>query len=156
MKETRIELGVTYVTGYEYDDGDNIIRMTYPTGRMVNIDRDGIRRIEAIGTDINGVGTNVVNNIHYRADGQMTQCTFGNGLIDNRGYDLQGRLLNQTLGSVDNRTYIFDKNSNMLSRTTTPKTSVYNYDALDRITEDKIGNAETIGYQYDLNHNRQS
>ena len=155
-KQTKVELGISYVTEYQYDNGNHITQMTYPTGRVVNYNRDGIRRIESINTDVNNVNTNVVSNIQYRADSQMTQCTFGNGLVDNRSYDLQGRLLTQALGNIDNRAYTFDKNSNMLSRTTTPQTSVYNYDALDRIIGDQIDGAETFEYQYDLNHNRQS
>jgi RHS repeat-associated protein len=156
VKETRVELGVTYTTEYVYDDGDNITRISYPTGRMVNIARDGLRRIEAIDSDINGVNTDIVSNIQYRADNRMTQCTFGNGLVDSRSYDLQSRLLNQSLSSIDNRNYTYDKNSNMLSRSTTPQSSVYGYDALDRLTSDRIDTDDPFIYQYDLNHNRQT
>ena len=156
VTQTRVELGVTYITEYQYDNGNHITQMTYPSGRVVNFNRDGVRRVESINTNINNVSTNVVSNMQYRGDNKITQCTFGNGLVDNRSYDLQGRLLDQTLGSIDTRTYTFDKNSNMLSRTTTPQTSVYSYDALDRITGDQIDGATTIQHQYDLNHNRQS
>ena len=86
----------------------------------------------------------------------MTQCTFGNGLIDTRGYDLQGRLLNQSLDAIDNRTYTYDKNSNILSRQTTPQASLYSYDELNRLIGDQMDAADTIQYQYDLNHNRLS
>jgi RHS repeat-associated protein len=76
--------------------------------------------------------------------------------VDNRSYDLQGRLLNQSLSSLDNRVYTYDKNSNMLSRSTTPQTSVYGYDALDRLTSDRIDSEDPFIYQYDLNHNRET
>ena len=156
VRETRIELGATYVTEYEYDDGNNVTRIVYPTGRVVNLTRDGVRRIEAIDTDINGVNTDIVSNIAYRADNRMTQCTFGNGLVDNRSYDLQGRLLDQSLSPLDNRVYTYDRNSNLLSRTTTPQTSIYGYDALDRLTSDRIDTGDPFVYDYDLNHNRQT
>jgi RHS repeat-associated protein len=156
VRETKVELGITYTTGYEYDDGDNITQMTYPDGRVVNFNRDGVRRINAISTDINSLNTNIVSGIQYRADNQMTQRTFGNGLVDNRNYDLQGRLLGQNLAAIDSRTYSYDKNSNMLSRNTTPQTSVYSYDALDRLTGDQIDSDDAFTYQYDLNHNRQT
>jgi len=155
-KETKIELGVAYVTEYQYDERDRILQMKYPTGRVVNFDRDGIRRIEAISTDINSINTDIVSGIKYRADNKMTQCTFGNGLVDNRSYDLQGRLLSQNLGTIDSRTYTYDNNSNVLSRNTTPQTSVYSYDKLDRLTSDQIDANSAFIYQYDLNHNRQS
>jgi RHS repeat-associated protein len=156
MRETKVELGVTYSTGYEYDDDDNITQTTYPAGRVVNFNRDGVRRIKAISTDINSVNSSIVSDIQYRIDNQMTQCTFGNGLVDNRSYDLQGRLLSQNLAAIDSRTYSYDKNSNMLSRNTTPQTSVYSYDALDRLTGDQIDSDDAFTYQYDLNHNRQA
>jgi len=155
VKETKVELGVSYVTEYQYDDGDRITQITYPTGRIVDYSRDGIRRVEAISADINGVSQEIVSGIEYRGDNKMTQCTFGNGLVDDRSYDLQGRLLTQTLGSIDTRNYSYDKNSNMLSRTTTPQNSVYSYDALDRVIGDQMDTTDTFQYEYDLNHNRQ-
>ena len=156
VKETRVELGISYVTGYQYDDGDQIAQIAYPTGRTVEYSRDGVRRVEAISTDINGVSQDIVSGIEYRGDNKMTKYTFGNGLVDDRSYDLQGRLLSQTLGVIDSRDYSYDQNSNMLSRTATPQDSVYSYDALDRVIGDQINAGESFKYQYDLNHNRQS
>ena len=115
-----------------------------------------MRRVETIDAEINGAGTEIVSDIQYRADNRMTQCTFGNGLVDNRSYDLQGRLTNQSLSSLDNRVYTYDKNSNMLSRTTTPQTSVYGYDELDRLTSDGIDAEDPFIFEYDLNHNRET
>ena len=139
------ELGVSYTHQYAYDDGDRIIQATYPSGRIVDYSRDGVRRIEAVDASINGISQSVTGNIQYRADNRMTSCTFGNGLIDERSYDLQGRLTRQLLsnaggGIVDERTYAYDKNSNILNKTTTPQRSDYGYDALDRLIADNIDN----------------
>ena len=40
--------GTPYTTGYVYDDGDNAIQMTLPSGRIVDIAQDGVRRVEAL------------------------------------------------------------------------------------------------------------
>ena len=154
----KTELGQTYTTQYQYDDGDNISQMTYPTGRILTIQRDGIRRIQAMDATVNGSQQSIVSNIQYRSDHQMTQCTFGNGTVDARSYDMQGRLTAQLLADgptdIDERVYSYDRNSNMLSRTTTPQNSQYQYDKLDRITHDQIDGNTAFQLDYDLNHNR--
>ncbi len=157
---TEIE-GIIYNMNYVYDDGDNISQMTYPSGRVVNTSRDGVRRVEAIDTTVNGSPQNVISNIQYRADNQMLQCTYGNGLIDSRNYDLQGRLtgqrLNDSLNStIDQRDYSYDKNGNILNIDTNFEDNAYSYDALDRLISDTIDTNEAITYDYDLNDNRLS
>lgn len=154
--ESRTSLGVTYITSYSYDKGNNLTQVVYPTGRVVNYSRDGVKRISAVTTTVNGVSQNIISNVQYRADNKMTQCTFGNGLVDDRNYDLQGRITSQNLGSIDNRTYSYDFNGNILNRFTTPQNSTYQYDALDRIISDKEDDEDAFNYVYDLNNNRQS
>ena len=89
--------GTLYTTGYGYDDGDNVVQLTYPSGRVVDISRDGVRRVAAIDTTLNGGSQSVLSAMSYRGDNQLLQCTYGNGLVDTRTYDLQGRLTHQVL-----------------------------------------------------------
>ena len=154
---SKTELGVTYVQQYQYDDGDNVTQMTLPSGRVVDITRDGVRRVSAIDTALNGSAQNVLNNIEYRADNQITRRVFGNGVADDRQYDLQGRLQAQQLtGStqIDTRDYTFDKNSNIVSILGNAENNTYTYDALDRVTSDTIDGGDAIDFTYDLNDNR--
>ncbi len=76
----------------------------------------------------------------YRADDQLIQCSFGNGLTESWSYDLQGRLTGQNTnngaGITDQRVYEYDINSNMISRIGSAQNSVYDYDLLDRLVED--------------------
>ncbi|ODS24406.1 hypothetical protein AB835_03655 [Candidatus Endobugula sertula] len=155
IRQIKTELGQSYVTAYQYDKGDNVTQMRYPTGRVMTVGRDGVRRVANIATTINGSNQTIISNVQYRGDDQILSATFGNGLTDNRAYDLQGRLISQSLGSIDTWDYSYDKNSNMLSRDTIPQTSFYDYDALDRITGDQVNAHPLDQYQYDLNHNRQ-
>ena len=118
-----------------------------------------MRRVSAINTTLNGTPQNIVSGITYRGDNQMTQCTFGNGLIDDRSYDLQGRLTAQTLQTsssfvLDQRTYSHDANSNILAIQTNFEDNGYQYDDLDRIIDDTIDSDTPIQFQYDLNDNR--
>lgn len=113
---------------------------------------------------MNGTTQNIVSNIQYRGDNQMTSSTFGNGLIDERSYDLQGRLTNQLLKDalnnlIDDRSYSHDKNSNVININTNYENNAYLYDKLDRITSDTSLNnpnvaEQPIEFTYDLNDNR--
>ena len=155
---TEIE-GTVYTQTYQYDDGDHISQMTMPSGRIVNTTRDGVRRVSAIESTLNGIAQTIVSNIQYRGDNQMQQCTFGNGLIDERNYDLQGRLTDQLLRTasstlVDQRLYSYDKNSNITNIDTNTEDNAYSYDKLDRLTSDTIDSDTPYDYSYDLNDNR--
>ena len=68
--------GIVYSTTYEYDDGDRINQMTLPSGRVIDYQRDGVRRVQQIDTTLNGLAQNIINNIQYRGDNQRTQDGF--------------------------------------------------------------------------------
>jgi len=152
--------GVEYSTAYAYDNGDNMIQSTYPSGRIVNYGRDGVRRINQIQTSVAGQAINLIDNITYRGDNQMLTYRFGNGLTDTRSYDLQGRLVSQQLSSttstLDSRNYSYDLNSNITNIDTNIEDNRYGYDALDRIIEDTLNTNSPIRFNYDLNDNRQN
>ena len=159
VSQSKTELEQLYTTQYQYDNGDNLIGMTYPSGRTVTLGRDGVRRIASITTQVNNQPQTVISNQQYRGDNLMTQCTYGNGLIDTRTYDLQGRLRSQSLGNasnniIDQRSYVYDVNANIIKRDSTPQLSDYQYDALDRLIGDAIDNDISHNHQYDLAHNR--
>ena len=131
--------------------------LTLPSGRVVSYERDGLQRLQTIRTTVNGQSVTLVDHIQYRADNRMTQCTFGNGLVDDRDYDLQGRLLTQTLsgaGVVDQRSYEYDLNGNVRLRNTTPQDYNNDYDTRDRLITDLLTDGSTSGFDYDLNDNR--
>ncbi|SMN02381.1 Rhs-family protein [uncultured Candidatus Thioglobus sp.] len=151
--------GIIYTMSYIYDDGNNISQMIMPSGRVVDYSRDGVRRVQGIDTTLNGVAQNITSNIQYRGDNQMLSRNYGNGLEDTRQYDLQGRLLSQQLqASIDNiidqRTYTYDKNSNITNIDTNLEDNAYGYDRLDRLTRDTIDANTPIDYSYDQNDNR--
>ncbi|MGR9071590.1 MAG: RHS repeat-associated core domain-containing protein [Gammaproteobacteria bacterium] len=145
--------GVGYSRHYHYDAGHRIIAMTLPSGRQVDSQRDSLGRIQAITTQLNGHPQTVLDNIRYNANDQITGQTFGNGLTETKLYDLQGRLISQTLGADQSTGLSYDANSNVLTRNTASDTHSYTYDTLDRL-QSELNNGEAIGYQYDPNDNR--
>ena len=153
------ELGVAYTASYAWDREDRISRLTLPSGRVVDYSRDSIRRIQGIEATVNGTKQSIVSNISYRADNLMLGCTYGNGLTDSRGYDLQGGLTSQSLKSadstIDQRSYGYDVKSNITSMSVNGQSRSYSYDALDRLTSESYQpDDDSTSYGYDLNHNR--
>lgn len=151
LTQTQNEIGIVSVIQYEYDNGNNVVNLTYPDATEIAYQRDAIKRISAIECQGCGGNTSIVINRQYRSDGLLLNQTFGNGLVDTRNYDLQGRLELQIVGSAVNKNYTYDANGNILQK----NSYKYNYDELDRLISEKItGKANSI--TYDANGNRLS
>jgi len=152
--QVHTELGVAYTTAYTYDNGDRLLNITYPDGRLVSYTRDAIGRISAIATTLNGVTTTVTGAraySAYSADGTLNSQSWGNGKVETRAYDLQGRLTQLKVGT-DTRSYFYDANGNVTQKVSAPETGNYTYDVLDRLASDNNGTNTTFGY--DANGNR--
>ena len=142
----RLNAGVTYTTGYGYDAGDRVTSITYPTGLVVTYSRDALGRTTQVSSDQHGT---ILNNITYRATGQIDSRDFANGLSESRGYDLTGRLTGQNIGSTA-ITYGYDaagnltlwhnpdETSNFEAETNASNTYVPNSNRLDTIDANPV------------------
>jgi len=134
----------------------------YPPVRRVEYDRDILDRVTEVRAEVADQMQPILTDIQYRADGQITAATFGNGLRETRTYDQQGRLVYQDLKVetdliIGERTYTYDPSGNITARTGTPGDQHYTYDALDRLTGQDINESgKTWQYDYGPNHNRQT
>jgi len=154
--QSKTELGTTYTTSYAYDAMDQVSEMTYPNGISLTYQRDGRSRITSLTLNhpsLNAPQT-LVSGIDYRADDLPTAMTLGNGLLETRSYDLQGRLASQQLGNLLDKTYSYDANGNLLDLDTLNQDATYAYDAVDRVIEE--GGILDSLYTYDANSNRLS
>ena len=156
----------TYVTQYSYDEGNRIIQQINPNGLQIDYTRDAIGRITDISITYQGNTQSLLTDRTYRADGLATGHALGNGLVDARQYDLQGRLTQQEITGLFTKAYSYDANGNVLSQDSTPDPVLkekfqeegfadtsYTYDVLDRI----IAENSTLGsllFTYDPNGNR--
>ncbi|MEQ1890772.1 MAG: hypothetical protein ABL951_16595 [Alphaproteobacteria bacterium] len=79
--ETRTIAGLGYVTGFAYDLADNLVTLTYPSGRIVNYTRDGLCRVISVSTRLNASAppVTVASGITYAPFGPLTGLAFGNG-----------------------------------------------------------------------------
>ncbi len=143
------------VTSYQYDAGDRVIGIGYPDGRNVTITRDVVGRLTGITTLVDDQATDLISNRTYRADGLNLEHIYGNGIIESKGYDLRGQLVDQTTLDTINRTYDYDPNGNLESLTDIDGVRQYSYDALDRLADASLDGLN-IDYGYDPNGNRLS
>src|SRR6266404_2756493 len=81
---TRTIDSINYMTSYQYGAGSLRSQITYPSGRVVNINRSSTGRLNLL-TD--GAGANYLSGIGYNAAGQVTGLTLGNGVAETYGYD---------------------------------------------------------------------
>ena len=160
---TRTELGIDYVTEYEYDLEDRVTAIVYPSGRRVEYQRDILGRVTEVRAEVAGQMQPILTNITYRADGQMLSAEYGNGLAELREYDGQGRLLGKELIDsagfvVEERTWTYDPAGNVIERTQSSATETFSYDPLDRLVGQDITSASDASWSYDYgpNHNRLS
>ena len=131
-------------TEYRYDQGNRVIEMTYPDGSRVLYERDALGRVNRVQQG----NESVISNREYRASGQFSEQTFGNGLTEYRDYDIQSRLTAQRFSgsiNVGDIAYHYDANGNVLSKSD----QQYRYDPLNRLVND-----DQMSYDYDANSNR--
>jgi len=150
--------GKSFVTAYTYDAANRVHTITYPDNRIVTYTRDALGRTTKVAMTRDGNAQTVSGDRTYRADNLLTGQTFGNGIVETRSYDLQGRLVQLNAGS-SSRVYQYDANGNVLGILGTSQNSSYHYDALDRVTSDQWINElinQSLAFGYDANGNRTS
>ena len=149
-------VGVTYTLGYAYDGADQLIRITYPSGRTVDYARDLLGRIASVTTTFGGVTEALAGDIDYRPFGSLASLEYGNGIPITRAFDRDERLTAQTAGTVQDLGFHFDPNGNITGITDTldpTRHQVFGYDALDRLVEAR-GRYGDLRYTYDAVGNR--
>jgi len=94
LSETRVIGGQSYTTSYGWDLADNLVSITYPSGRIVEYPRDGLGRVTAVTTRANAAASPVplASGITWRPFGPIAGMGLGNGLSVAYGYDGDGRL----------------------------------------------------------------
>jgi YD repeat-containing protein len=156
LAETRkTERGVTYTTRYTHDTLNRVAAITYPDGRTLTYTRDTVGWVTAVNMTLNGTTTTLANTITYRADGLPKSIAYGNGLTEQRTYNLKGELTDQTLGS-ETRNYTYDLSGNLTQAIRASGTSLYGYDTLDRLLSETSASVGSLAYSYDANGNRLS
>jgi RHS repeat-associated protein len=143
---------VTLTTTYVYAVGGRLSSITYPSGRKVIYGRDAAGHVNRMTLGAQAL----VSGVSYRAFGDATGWTFGNGAAYARSFDPDGRITELSLPANDNIALRYDKAGRITKITDSAlPTKTFGYDALDRLTSYR-GGALTQSYGYDANSNRTS
>ena len=161
VAETRTVAGLTYATSYGYDLAGQLTRITYPSGAIVNYQRDTLGQVSGVTWQAGSTATpiSLAGAITYLPFGPMKTATLGNGVQLTDSYDADYRLTGRqavgtatlqslTLGydGAGNITAITDGVAANLSQT-------YQYDLVGRVKQG-TGGWGTDNYTYDGMGNR--
>ena len=129
--------GRQYSLGYGYNSAGQMTSMTYPTGKVINYNPDGLGRPR----QANWGGNYYANNIQYHANGQISRLSYGNGHTFQQTLNprqLPERLLTTKGGTKAlDLTYRYDKRQLITSVTDAAMSGnnrTMEYDALERLT----------------------
>ena len=161
FSEKRTIGAIAYNTSYGYDLAGNVTRLTYPSGLIVNYQRDGRGQVSGVTIQANAAATpaSLASNIAYMPFGGLQSATLGNGVQLTNGYDLDYRLSTiQAAGAttLQNLTLGYDPASNVSSIADGVSASLsqtFQYDLLGHVTKG-TGAFGTDNYTYDAMGNR--
>ena len=151
-------------TEFSYDKGGRLVRLVYPSGRIVDFARDALGRIKAVFTRQNATseGFNVVDDVRYRAFGPVKSFTHGNALRRVVDYDADGRVTgvrtDDTLQARQNVVLSYDFADNITALGNTgdrENDQLFTYDLLDRLVV-ADGPYGLFNFSYDSAGNRES
>ena len=147
---------VTYTTRYTYDGANRLSSITYPDGRMVTYNPDAAGRIQSVDykKDSGSPAQTLASSIGYMPFGPMAQLTLGNGIQQNRSYDLNYGIDSLADGSVQNLDYTPDDVGNVaaIQDMVDPSgnhDSSFTYDDRYQL-EDAVGIYGTLNFALDL------
>ncbi|MGH8655205.1 MAG: hypothetical protein ACREYE_24900 [Gammaproteobacteria bacterium] len=150
--------GLTHATRYAYNGADQLVSVTYPSGRTVDYQRNTLGQISGVTSTLNGETQTLASAMGYVPFGPLTGLTFGNGVPMNRQLDLDYRLTVNIHQGVFEQGFAFDAADNISAiedNLEMHRNQSFGYDALDRL----IGAQGVYGrhsYGYDAVGNRVS
>jgi RHS repeat-associated protein len=144
----------TYAVSYSYDNADQLLGTTYPSGRVITYTRDSMGRITGVTSTLGTTMQTLASGIVYAPFGPITLLHYGNGIALDRTYDSQYRLASFSAGASLSRSYQFFGNDDIAAITDAATgVQTLDYDADRRLTA-SASSAATLGWSYDANGNR--
>ncbi len=164
------------VTRYEYDSRDRLTLKVEPDGQTITYQYDAasqlIGRTTLAGTVIfsyNTAGelTSVTDEIGgvtsytFDAAGQLVRVNYPNGVVEDRTYDLRGRVIRVNAvgpgGVLTDFRYTLDAHGRIVQTEELGRSMAYSYDAANRLIDETttdVNGTTAVQYEYDAVGNR--
>jgi YD repeat-containing protein len=150
---TDVFSGLTYASSYEYDLNDNLKKITYPSGRIVEYVYDIHSRL----TEVKQNSTVFANQFGYDDAGRLASYRTG-AVLHTVGFDDAQRVASITSGSPGDLVLAYDYDHvGSVKKITDPRpgtTQEFTLDLLDRVTT-ASGPWGLLKWTYDAEGNRQ-
>jgi len=153
---TRLQGTTSYTVEYSYDAANNVVGITYPSGRTVSYTRDPSGKVTRVSTTFATQTAILADTIDYEPFGPANSLTYGNGLTLTQTYDLDGQLVGQTVSGAREVSLGYDAVGNITDITDalgTLEDHGFSYNELDRLTGAN-GDYGSLSWTYDLTGNR--
>ncbi|MDI3823702.1 RHS repeat-associated core domain-containing protein, partial [Pseudomonas aeruginosa] len=139
---------------YRYDAANQLLEIGYPSGLAIGYPRNAGGQVASVTLAVGDKAPSpLVGQIAYLPFGPLQRLTWGNGITLSREYDQDYQLLRQKVGPWQSD-YQHDANGNIQQhRHSLWGTLDYQYDPLDRLTEER-GVQGGRSYAYDAVGNR--
>jgi RHS repeat-associated protein len=150
--------GNSLITRYHYNDKNQPIGMTYPSGRRIDFGLTSLGQVSQLSMTVDGQVQMLADNINYLPFGPMTDVDYGNGLTLNRQFDLDFRLTGQSTDSVENKQFTFTARNNLETITdiiNSKDNQNFAYSPLQSLIE-ADGDYGQLDFSYDAISNRLS
>lgn len=151
--DTFVASGLTFVTGYTYTGLDQIARLTYPSGTVIDYGYDREGRL----TFVSRAGALVLQVLTHHPSGAPERVRLGNGSEEIRTYSDRHRPSRIDLPGLSLQYEYYDAGSvrRIVDIGRPTMTQAFEYDGLDRLTRHQRGVLD-VRYGYDALGNRTS
>lgn len=163
-QDNRVIGANTYTTNYKYDAANHVRKMTYPSGMVVTLGRDGFGRIQSVSAQPAGLApVTIATGSTYEPFGPLNGMLFGNGLSLTEGWDedyhLSSIITQNGSNMVQNLSYADDPDGNIQTITDniggeSMWSQSFGYDPVNRLAS-ATGGYGSQSYTYDPVGNRQ-
>ncbi|MCG7882350.1 MAG: EndoU domain-containing protein [Candidatus Thiodiazotropha endolucinida] len=144
---------------YDYDVHGRLASLTYPSGNSVNYAYDAHGQLNTLTYEwSDGATQSLISNLQTLPFGPLKAFDYGNGLSLTRSFDLDYRLIGQTISGILQSSYQHDPVGNITDwqdLLSTGQDQLFDYDALYRLTN-ASGAYGDFTYTYDATGNRLS
>lgn len=149
--------GSRYRVAYEWDEGDRIAAIQYPSGMQIVYSRDAIGRIRSIHRAEDGHSEDLVVDVNYLGSGPVVAFAYGNGLAFGAGFDLEHQIQSMQSGPL-RLDFTHDPAGDITGITevlSEARSWTLRYDELGRLVHAFDGAGRERAWKYDANGNRE-